>query len=289
MRQFSRIVMSSMFAFAFFMSGCEPQKASQPQAGRVEATEAYLQHFGMPPQGKEGRAYARVLYLPVKDSPGKVRALPVFLFDEDGQLSKILDRLTGGELLLPQDSALYDPFPADFDVVAGPPQNGVLELTLKTQQVWNDEDQRAAGLSLAETALQFAEVQSVHIRLNGQPLSFMPVGGFEHNPGGLAEVPPPTLTLIAGMWEDGAEAPAELLVEFDRPVKVNHFLLRNAEGNRVEGDYYTSIFEMAVVVHPKNPGAYREGTVLQAEWHVVDVLGRSGKGATTLPLKRFEH
>ncbi len=79
------------------------------------------------------------------------------------------------------------------------------------------------------------------------------------------------------------------MVEFDRPIKVNSFKLSDASGEMIEGEYFTSIFQMAVIVHPENPELYKKGVRMHAEWEVVDYLGRIGQGSRTLPLHRYDH
>ena len=127
------------------------------------------------------------------------------------------------------------------------------------------------------------------VMLNGQPHPHMPGGGYSHQSELIAEITPPTLVLIAGMWEKGSDHLDELLVEFDRPITVNSIKLYDETGKKVEGEYYTSIFQMAVVVLPKNPDAFQPGTTLRAEWDVVDTLGRSNRGSNSMQLERFEH
>lgn len=78
---------------------------------------------------------------------------------------------------------------------------------------------------------------------------------------------------MIGAREKEHETSKEILVEFDRPVKVNSFVLFHEDSQKVEGEYYKSIFQMAVVVHPKPPELFQEGTSLRAEWDVVDELG----------------
>ena len=74
-----------LFLAGCLVSGCR-EEASRPaevpgeSAVRVEATSAYLEHFGVPPQGEAGRAFARVGYLPVRKSPGRLVARPIFVF-----------------------------------------------------------------------------------------------------------------------------------------------------------------------------------------------------------------
>ena len=91
------------------------------------------------------------------------------------------------------------------------------------------------------------------------------------------------------MWEKGTDNLDELLVEFDRPIKVNSFKLYNSSEVSIEGEYFTSIFQMAVVVLPGDKNLYKEGDVLRAEWDVVDIMGRTNSGSSTMPLRRYEH
>lgn len=286
----SRVLMFSVaLGMLFFLSSCGQEEIEVTETGYVEATDAYLESFGEPPQGKKGRGYARVAYLPLKNEPGKVSVFPVYLFSEGYHLPKILERLTSTELLLPENTELYKPFPDDLEIVAEPPVNGLQQISLLTQQSWGLSDQTAAATAFAETALQFPDVDRVFILVNGQPLPVMPENGFVHNPQSIAALGPPSLILIAAAWETGNQDPDELMVEFDRPIKVNNFQLFGPEGKKVEGEYYTSIFQMAIIVHPKEPGLFKEGVVMKAEWDVVDTLGRVSQGTKNLALHRYDH
>jgi hypothetical protein len=265
-----------------------PAPAPQP-SGIVTASQAYLDNFGEPPQGKAGEAFARVGYLPVHNAPDKVRAFPFFLFSKDGELRQILNRLTGGDLVFPENSTLYSPFPSDLMVTSASAEKGTQTLSLMTQQSWSEDDMASAGLSLAATVLQFEQTNKVVIMLNGRPLPQMPADGYVRDPGTLIAVEPPSLVLMAGMWEKGTDNLDELLVEFDRPIKVNSFKLYNSSEGSIEGEYFTSIFQMAVVVLPGDKTLYKEGDVLRAEWDVVDIMGRANSGSSTMPLRRYEH
>lgn len=266
----------------------EPAPVAQP-SGLVIASQAYLDNFGEPPQGKAGEAFARVGYLPVRNSPGKVRAFPLFLFGKDRELPQIISRLTGGDLMLPENSGLYNPFPSDLQVTSASAEKSTQVLSLMTQQSWPADDVASAGLALAATVLQFEQTNKVVIMLNGQPLPQMPADGYVLDPETLADAEPPSLVLMAGMWEQGTDNLDELLVEFDRPVKVNNFTLYDSSEKSVEGEYFTSIFQMAVVVLPDDKTLYNEGDVLRAEWEVVDFMGRTNSGSSRLPLHRYEH
>lgn len=297
MRTATLIASVATFLLLLALTGCrqEQQPADSLDAGKVEANQAYLQHFGNPPHGKEGRAFARVGYLPLRTDPDKLRALPLFLFSENDQLQAILDRLTGDALILPPESDLYQPVPDEIEISTAPVESGVLTLAMTSRQTWSEADQAAAGRALAETALQFAEVERVRVLINGEALSQMPANGYTHDPQQLVEVGPPALVMMVGHWEegehgeDGAAELKEILIEFDRPVEINSFQLHDANGIAVAGDYFTSVMQMAVVVHPQHPQNYREGTELRADWDVIDDLSRASRGSRSLPLRRVGH
>ncbi len=288
MSPFPPLVLAFCFLSLFACQQEEPAPSSRT-SGLVIASQAYLDNFGEPPQGKAGEAFARVGYLPVRNAPGKVRAFPLFLFSKDRELQQILSRLTGGDLVFPEDAGLYNPFPNDLQVTSASTEKGTQTLSLMTQQSWSEDDKASAGLTMAATVLQFEQTNKVFIMLNGQPLPQMPADGYLLDPGTLADVEPPSLVLMAGMWEQGTDNLDELLVEFDRPVKVKNFKLYDSSGKSIEGEYFTSIFQMAVVVLPGDKTLYKEGDVLRAEWDVVDFMGRVNSGSSTLPLRRFEH
>lgn len=275
--------------FLFSLTSCQQQETTTSDIGSIEANQAYLQYFGEPPIAKKGRGFARVGYLPLRKSPDRVRPIPFYLFAEQDQLEQLLKRLVGGELILPPDSSLYQPFPADLQLNVSPLEEGTLTLTLTMQLIPSETDLAAAALALTETSVQFDAVKRVRILFNGKPIAQMPAEGFSHTPQKVAPVEPPTMIMIAGMWEKGAQSLGEILIDFDRPVKVNSFQLFDASGQKVEGEYFTSAFDMAVVIHPENPQLYQDGTVFRVEWDVTDALGRSNNGVNTSPLQRFEH
>jgi len=276
----------------FLFVGCqkeEPSPTESKSSGLVVANQAYLESFGSPPQGKSGEAFARVGYLPIRESPAMVRPFPLFLFSDKAELAQILNRLVSDDLQFPKESGFFKPFPDDFTLGSISSEDDTVTLNLTTQQSWPDSEMEVAGLALAQTVFQFDQVKRVVMMLNGLPFPQMPDGGYLPAPGKIHAVGPPELALIAGTWEQGSDKLDELLVEFDRPITVNNFKLYDNSGKAVEGEYFTSIFQMAVVVLPDDPTLYTEATMLRAEWNVVDGLGRSNSGTTTMPLRRFEH
>ncbi|HXV19718.1 MAG TPA: GerMN domain-containing protein [Desulfuromonadales bacterium] len=274
---------------AVLLTGCEKKTPGLP-AGAVKANPAYLENFGQPPTPESGTCFARVGFFPLRSDPGKVRPVPFFLFREDGQLQLVLARLVSGEVTFPEESDLFNPFPAGTRLKVGSLEQGVAELTLSLDgNSTAAPDLAAMAAALTETAVQFNEVKRVRILVDGVFPPGMPDGGFGHEPQRIASPDVPNLLMVIGNWEQGAEEPEEILANFDRPVTIGSFRLQNAGGQEVKGKYYQSAFDMAVVIHPENPSAYREGVSLSAAWDVIDALGRQGKGEAIFRLQRHEH
>lgn len=258
------------------------------QVGNVAANQAYLENFGEPPEVKSGQGYARVAYLPLRSDLNRVRAIPLYLFTDDKPLLRVLTRLVDGSLDLPGSHPQFVPFPPDTKVAVNPVVDGVLDVSLTLPEI-SASQLHAGVMSLVETACQFEYVTHVIIRVNGELLPSMSEAGFQSDPNRIAAVAPPTLIMIAGMWEAGADNPEEILINFDRPVTVERCEVFDSEGQKVKGEYFVSAFKMAVVIHPENAERYQNGVMLRVLWRVQDVLGRSSAGDTLLPLRRFEH
>lgn len=275
--------------FIFFTIGCQQEQQSSREQGVVEANDAYLNNFGAPPYETKGRAFARVGYLPLRSNPNLLRAIPLFLFTDQNQLGHILKKLTSGELNLPAESDIYDPFEKNINITIKSLEDGLLVLDLSATKAWSAFNLGAVSRVITETAVQFPDVSHVRLLLDGQPFVNMPKDGFVHNPEDLTEVDKPTLVDITGTWHKDEEELEEIAVLFNRPIKINGFALYDKARKKVAGEYFTSILQMAVVIHPDNPDALKEGTVLQAEWDITDRMGRTNTGTNRLPLKYVEH
>jgi len=254
-----------------------------PVPGYIEANPAYRVAFGSPPAVERGTAYARVAYLPSREDPVKVGAVPLFLFDAADQLSKILQQLAGNNLVLPSASPLYDPFPSGSSVRIDSHVDRSMVLGLELGGSVSLEPDPML-LSLAETALQFNEVDEVIIVIAGESH-----GPFTHSSQRLVAPNPPDVVMVAAVLDEGSHAPEEIVVNFDRPVKVNSFRFSLPDGSKVAGEYFTSVFQMAIVVHPENPAFYREGLDLVIDWQVTDYLGRVGAGHLATKLQYIVH
>jgi hypothetical protein len=271
------------------LAGCE-KKSPPPPTGTVQASPAYMEYFGQPPTPESGTCFARVGYYPLRGDAEKVRPVPFFLFREEGQLALLLERLVSDEVTFPAESTHFNPFPVGARIQIHALEEGVLELALNLGGTDAGSAELAAmAASLTETAVQFDEVNKVRIMLDGAPLAGMPDGGFGHEPKRIATPDAPLLLMVVGNWEHGAEDPEEILANFDRPVTVSNFRLRDASDREVQGNYFQSVFNMAVVIHPEDPSLFREGVTLSAEWEVVDGLGRHGQAEGDFRLQRHEH
>ena len=279
-----------LLATLVLLQGCEPQQNESTTAGGiVEVNPAYQKYFGSVPAVKEGRAYAHVAYLPLKDNPQKLGPQPIFLFAAENRYKHVLQKLISGDLVEVQKTIFYHPFPDSLDLTIHPLKKDILPLELQTDSHWDLADQKMSLNALTETALQFEEVKGVTIKINGTTPPTMPEEGCRHDEEHIVDPLPPILILMAGTWESGGQNPEEILLEFDRPVEIKELNLFHADGRKVEGDYFTSIFQMAAVIHPEHPEKFREATLLKAEWAVIDNLGRQNSGTDTMPFKKLAH
>jgi hypothetical protein len=264
------------------------QETADPPPTNVKANQAYLDNFGQPPGSDQGQCFARVGFYPLREMPGRVQAVPFFLFDEKDELPQLLDRLLNLPLVFPQASPVFNPFPPDSRLRVGP-RAETLEIELEVPRLPQPEQLAEMAAALTETASQFADIRQVRLHLNGALWPDMPADGFRSDPDRRIPPGPPLLLLIVGTWEEETSGPVEILADFDRPVAINSFSLKDEAGRKVEGDYFTSAFDMALVIHPKEPEKFREGMTLHAEWRVTDRLGRVGQGSGSFQLRRHDH
>jgi len=267
---------------------CQKESSNAPQ-GTAKASQAYLKHFGEPPVPKLGECFARVGFYPLGDVSGKLTAIPFFLFREEDQLEPLLERLVDNEADYFSHSQLFNPFPPGSKVRLMSQEGDTVELELSFLRSPPPEMVDAMSAALTETSTQFEGVEKVRIRVDGAPLPGMPAAGYTHDARRIEPPGPPTLLLVVGTWDKGAQDPEEILADFDRPITVESFSLKDSSGQKIQGDYFTSAFDMAVVIHPETPASIREGMSLRAEWQVVDRLGRKGSGSGEFDLHRYDH
>jgi germination protein M len=279
-----------IFLAVVLLAGCDRPEPKAAPAASARANAAFLQHYGEPPLPEQGTCYARVGYYPLAGEPGKVRPVPFFLFRENDQLARLLERLLENHWEFSPESGLHNPFPGGSRVVISGQAGDSVTLDLLFSGEGIGEEALGQMIApLVETALQFEELERVFITVAGVPLAKMPADGFRRDPARIAPPGPPLPLMVVGSWAEGEENLEELLINFDRPVEVHELRLTDAAGREIKGDYYRAGFDMAVVVHPAEPGALREGTALRVAWRLEDRLGRSGSGEQEFALQRYDH
>ncbi|TYO96700.1 sporulation and spore germination protein [Geothermobacter ehrlichii] len=266
----------------FLLPACE-QPSPEP-AGKVNADAAYREFFGAAPKVRAGTAWARVGFLPRTDGSGRLQPLPFFLYRQDGQLQLLLDQLTGPLLRPSAASGLFNPFPPGSRAVTANRVGNSREINL-TLPAGASGDLDAMAAVLIETAARFAGVERVALTLDGRPWPGMPEGGFVPRPDRIADPGPPRPLAAYASLAAGQGHPPEILVYFDRPVSIERFRLFDADGAQVTGDSFQSVFDMAVVIHTKQPSRLQVGAPLKIGWQARDAKGRQGRGEVVLPLQ----
>jgi hypothetical protein len=268
-------------------AACQKETSSGPVPS-VKANQAYLTAFGEPPTPAKGECFARVGYYPVRATPDQLRAVPFFLFDAKSELPLLFERLVNNPLAFAADGPLLNPFPPGSKIQVAQLAES-LELALTTDQRPGAADLAAMAASLTETAGQYSQFTRVRLLFNGAAWPEMPAGGFRPDPERIIDPGPPQLLLVVGSWEPESDGPNEILADFDRPVSIERFVIEDQSGSSLEGEYFTSVFNMAVVLQPRQPSRLHEGMALRVTWQVSDQLGRQGAGTTSLPLLRNDH
>jgi hypothetical protein len=286
------LISVSLLVFLLSGAGCTRREAPKPGAAtRVAATQAFERTFGPAPVTDKGSCFAFVIYFPSATHPGKVTPLPFFSFDEASLKRVALQRLMGGMEEKSYAGELLQLFPRGSRLVSLQEQGGslVAEFGPELKAVAQDP-QRAAALKAAiELTLgQFKGVSKVSIRAAGEALFPGPQGA-----AAAADpvLPPaePRLLGITAMQERTGQPVEEVDALFDRPVEIKELQFRENDGRLLTGEVYHSMFDMAGVLKPKEPGRLAKGTPVTVRYQVVDKLGRSARGEATLPLELRVH
>jgi len=273
-----------LFMLSLLLLACEQKQEPEQVAGQLHADQTYRQYFGTPPTPRAGTAWVRVGFLPRSDGSGKLAPLPFFFYRESGQLQLLLDQLTGDNLRLPEESGLRNPFPPGTRAVTANRVAGTREINLELPP-GAQADRESMAAVLVETAGRFSAIKKVRLTLRGEPWPGMPDAGFEVPTGRTVEPGPPHPLLALADFGPDADHPAELLVNFNRPLKLESFRLESVDGQEVAGDYFQSVFEMAVVVHPKHPEQLQVGKPVRISWQATDFKGRTGEGTVEMELR----
>ncbi|GFO63275.1 GerMN domain-containing protein [Geomonas paludis] len=286
-----RFLLLSLLLLA--LAGCNSaQQAPAEPKGRVNATAAFVKYFGPVPPVDKGTCYGFVIYFPSAKQPGKVLPFPFFTFDEASMKKVALGKLIAGM----GDQKAYQgelaqPFPAGSRVLDVSQSAGTVtvDFSKEVSAVKPDPQlQQALVNAVALTLRQFAGVTKVVIKIEGGESALEKLVA---NADDRAVLPlaAPRLLGVVGMKEKGATTIEEIDAFFDRPVDIKELTMSGADGRKIEGDTYQSVFDMAGVLKARNPQQYQAGTPLKVHWKITDKLGRSASGDADIPLEVKEH
>jgi hypothetical protein len=270
-------------------AGCRESSRHPAPDGRVYANEAYVRYFGDPPEIEEGTYFARIGFFPLAADPDRVRPVPLFIFREEGQPDLLLEALLR-DWRFSVHSGLRNPFPPGSVIRVTGLTGGSVTVDLSGPLVDPASgDLRGMIASVAETLLQFEEIDRVRVTVAGTPPPGIPPEGLRRDQGRIAPPGPPLLLMVVGVWEPDQGEPEELLINFDRPVAVREIRLLDGDGREITGEYFRTAFDMSVALHPAGPPALREGMAVRVVWEVSDGLGRTGRGGQDFILERQDH
>lgn len=281
------------FCLSLLVSGgCRKEQVpAAVTGGKITASEAYLQHFGPAPAVQEGSAFAMVGYLPQADNPEQLVPLPLYLFSESNRMKMLIERLLTVDSEATARIGALNPFPSGIllNTLIQDGDQLSIDLIGAPELVKDLSSMQAMQAVLGHSLLQFPGVVRVKVTVNGElPLGFAAEGTVP-DPAVVVSAGEPKLIGVVGAWEPGANLPHEVSIFFDRPLDVNFMELKEHGGERVEGEQFRSVFDMAVVVLPKKPERITEGQPMTVKYDVVDKVGRTAQGEKTLPLVRLEH
>lgn len=251
----------------------------------AEATSAYREAFGPPPQVEAGRCTAAVVFLPGAGAGGsskRLGPLPLFSVDPDKVAEQAARVVVEG---YPTPVRYFEPpraFPEGAKFSGLKIQDRIATVAVALPKA--GEAPPMAMQALATTLAQFEGVDAVSLAVTGSA----PSGPARPDPS-LREPPPPPRLLDVVSSVHPEEEPEEIDVLFDRPLEVKSFSLRLEDGTGIPGRTYTSMFDMAVVYRPEDPKVLREGLPLAIRWSVADRTGRTAEGEKAVELRIYRH
>ncbi|WP_429885445.1 GerMN domain-containing protein [Geoalkalibacter halelectricus] len=282
-----RLLATVILLGTLVLFGCRQQQ--EPPTARVVASEAYRSYFGEPPTVAEGVCYALVGFYPLADDPTQFRPVPHFTFATQGRPQMLLQQVMFGPEAFGMDDFLINPFPENASLREVSVSDGLATAYFSPELMQVRSDlQQAMLAAIGHTLLQFEEIERVQVMVGGQIPPLFPEGDISLQGTEVVDPGPPVL-LQALLHEDSDAIPGEMLVFFDRPVEVRSFVMEFPQGEAVQGDYFTSVFDMAVVVHPADPGRIRPGDEVYLSWNIVDGKGRESWGDGLWPLALLSH
>lgn len=253
--------------------------------GKVAATSAYEKYFGPAPTSDKGTCFAFVIYFPSSKEPGKTVPFPFFTFDE-GSIKKVaVERLLGG-MDIGSYHGEFIPFPGGSRLIAISDDNGTVTANFSKELDTSAEAGLARAFAL--TLRQFKGVREIRLQVEGKdsPLNAL-IKNVDES--AVRQPSPPRLLSVTAMRDKGARDIEEVNAFFDRPVDVKELVLLSRDGHQFDGDLYHSVFDMAAVLKPKDPGQFKERMQIKVRWKVVDKLGRQAEGDSVWLLEVKQH
>lgn len=289
-----RLIRGAVFILLLaFVAGCNSaQKPPAEGKGRVSATGAFVKTFGPAPTADKGTCYAFVIYFPSAKEPGKVLPFPFFSFDEASLNKVALGKLIAGMGdIKSYQGELWQPFPAGTRVLDVSRSGDTVTVDFSSELAAAKLDspaQKAVANAVALTLRQFSGVAKIVLKVEGSENSLNKLTA-SADESAVLTLAPPRLLGVTGMKEKGSDGVEEVDAFFDRPVDIKELTLSGADGKRMEGDIYHSVFDMAGVLKAKKPLPLQPGTPIKVHWKVVDKLGRGASGDVEVPLEVKEH
>jgi hypothetical protein len=276
----------------FLLISCnEKQDAVSPKTGRVSATSSFQKYFGPAPTTDKGTCYAFVIYFPASKVPGKVIPFPFFTFDEPSLKKVAVERLLGGMAdLKSYRGEILQPFPAGTHLLGMTETGGVLTVNFSSDLLASPGGTADQALinALVLTLSQFSGVKEVRLQVDGKETA-LDKSPRPTDESVVLQPSQPRLLGITAVKDKGAKNVEEVNAFFDRPVDIKALQLIGADGKPFQGDIYQSVFDMAGVLKPKDPTAFKAGLPIKVRWNVTDKLGRSAAGDSVVPLEIKEH
>lgn len=289
-----RLIRSAVLVLLLaFVAGCNSSKQPPAQGkGRVSATDAFVKYFGPAPTADKGSCYAFVIYFPSAKEPGKVVPFPFFSFDEASLKKVALGKLIAGMGEMKSfQGELMQPFPSGSRVLDVSQSGDTVTVDFSKELAaakLDPQAQRALVNAVTLILRQFTGVARVAIKVEGAESPLDKLTG-SADASAVLPLAAPRLLGVTGMKEKGESNIEEIDAFFDRPVDIKELTLSSADGNKIEGDIYQSVFDMAGVLKAKTPKPLQAGTPIKVHWKVTDKLGRSASGDGEVPLEVKEH
>ncbi len=251
----------------------------------VSATPAYRAAFGAPPASQGVDCRAAVVYLPGLGASGsgdRLAPIPLFSVTPGKIVEEAARVLVAGHPEQVRLLPLPRLFPEGTALKGVTVEKGVAVVRIALGTA--GQPHPLAGQALAHTLTQFEGIAGVRLRIGDDPAT--PV--VRPDPAVVEPPAAPRLLDVLTAVQEG-EPPAEIDVLFDRPIEVIETRLERPDGTPIPGKLYTSMFDMAAVLRPENPGVIREGMELRVTWAVRDRKGRESRGSRTIPLRWYRH